>query len=349
MNENNKENNVLNLLLDESETVEKKPDNHVEEEKGTEKYNRKKNGIAILFVVMFSTLLGAGLALSLISKEKKIEPDTPEINNFDEFKRGRISGSLKSAMNTNEKKEKEIDLPVIKPEKEKVRINNYQGGRNRLKDEEILEKYATAVDPASSENIAGTRSGRRHFVPGGTSNHGGVFIKGERGNKESGKALGINDMKIKVRLEFSIRSTAASTIVAVTTEDHDRIPKGSKFYGTASGYVNKRTQIRFNKLIVNGAEFSIKGFAISGRDPGIESEVTDIARENIDSSVKQGITQTAANVVAKYAGVAGNVTGDAAANTVDPASSEMKKQQEANKMTQEYRVPAGTAFFIYLE
>jgi hypothetical protein len=349
MNEFNKENNVLNLLLDESETVEKKPDNHVEEERGTEKYNRKKNGIVILFVVMFSTLLGAGIALSLISKEKKIKPDTPEINNFDEFKRGRISGSLKSAMNTNEKKKEEIDLPVIKPEKEKVRINNYQGGKNRLKDEEILAKYADAVDPAGSDSSSGTRSGRRHFVPGGSSAQGGVFIKGGEPDKGGGKTLDISDIKIKVRLEFSIRSTATSTIVAVVTEENDKIPKGAKFYGSASGYVNKRTQIRFNKLVSNGEEFSIKGFAISGRDPGIESEVTDIARENIDSSVKQGIAQVAANVVTKYAGVAGNVTGDAAANTVDPASSEMKKQQEANKMTTEYRVPAGTSFFIYLE
>jgi len=349
MSEKNKENNALNILLDETENIGSECDNHTAEEKSVYRHNRKKNGIVILFSIMFSALLGAGIALSFVNKEKSIEESAPEINNFDEFKRGRISGSLRSAMNTNEKKEDKLELPAVKTDTEKVRINNYQGGKNRIKDEEILEKYATAVDPANSENIAGTRSGRRHFVPGGSSSQGGVFIKGGSKNKENGKTLDISDIKIKVRLEFSIRSTAASTIVAVTTEDHDRIPKGSEFYGSASGYVNKRTQIMFNKLIVNGVEFSIKGFAISGRDPGIESEVTDIAKENIDSSVKQGITQTAANVVAKYAGVAGNVTGEAASNTVDPASAEIKKQQEANKMTQEYRVPAGTSFFIYLE
>ena len=38
MNEKNKENSVLNLLLDESETVEKKLDSHVEEEISTESY-----------------------------------------------------------------------------------------------------------------------------------------------------------------------------------------------------------------------------------------------------------------------------------------------------------------------
>lgn len=349
MDENNKENNALASLLDETEKILFECDNLTAEEKSVKQHNRKKNGIVILFSVMFSTLLGAGIALSFVNKEKSVEPVVPEVKNFDEFKRGRISGSLRSAMNKNEKNEEELELPVVKPEKEKVRINNYQGGKNRIKDEEILEKYATAVDPASSENIAGTRSGRRHFVPGGSSLQGGVFIKGGESVKGRGKTLDISDIKIKVRLEFSIRSTAASTIVAVVTEESGKIPKGAKFYGSASGYVNKRTQIRFNKLISNGEEFSIKGFAISGRDPGIESEVTDIAKENIDSSVKQGIAQVAANVVTKYAGVAGNVTGDAAANTVEPASSEMKKQQEANKMTQEYRVPAGTAFFIYLE
>jgi len=349
MDKNSKENNILNILLEESERTEKNDENSKLEEKIFEKHTSGKKGMLFLFAIMFSALFGAGIALSLISKEKKIEPDAPEINNFDEFKRGRISGSLRSAMNSTETKETELELPVVKPEKEKVRINNYQGGKNRIKDEEILAKYATAVDPAGSDSGSGTRSGRRHFVPGGSSAQGGVFIKGGESVKGGGKTLDISDIKIKVRLEFSIRSTAASTIVAVVTEESGKIPKGAKFYGSASGYVNKRTQIRFNKLMMNGEEFSIKGFAISGRDPGIESEVTDIAKENIDSSVKQGITQTAANVVAKYAGVAGNVTGDAAANTVDPASSEMKKQQEANKMTQEYRVPAGTAFFIYLE
>jgi hypothetical protein len=349
MNKNSKENNILNILLEEAEKTEKNDENSKLEEKIFEKHTSGKKGMMFLFAIMFSALLGAGIAFSLISKNQNTESDTPEINNFDEFKRGRISGSLRSAMNKNEKNEVAVEMPVVKPKEEKAATKSYQGGKNRIKDEEILAKYAQAVDPASSDNIAGTRSGRRHFVPGGSSAQGGVFIKGQSGSSKGKKALNISDIKIKVRLEFSIRSTASSTIVAVVTEENGKIPKGAKFYGSASGYVNKRTQIRFSKLIVNGEEFSIKGFAISGRDPGIESEVTDIAKENIDSSVKQGIAQTAANVVAKYAGVAGNITGDAASNTVDPASAEIKKQQETNKMTQEYRVPAGTTFFIYLE
>ncbi|HSW59753.1 MAG TPA: hypothetical protein VLJ60_03085, partial [bacterium] len=287
MNNKNKENNILLTLLDEDQDIKNNSENHIAEEKIMEKHRSGRNNMAVIFIIMSLALLGAGIALSFIPKDKNETATThPEINNFDEFKRGRISGSLKSAMNTNEKKEEEIDLPVVKPEKEKVRINNYQGGKNRLKDEEILAKYADAVDPAGSDSSSGTRSGRRHFVPGGSSAQGGVFIKGGEPDKGGGKTLDISDIKIKVRLEFSIRSTAASTIVAVVTEENDKIPKGAKFYGSASGYVNKRTQIRFNKLVSNGEEFSIKGFAISGHDPGIESEVTDIARENIDSSVK---------------------------------------------------------------
>jgi len=336
------------------------------ENAGFEKERRKRSALLTGFFIMFCLLIASGIAMTVLSgmfEEAPSPPETP-IEDYSDMKKGRIEGSLTKAM--NEKESKELTEQKIKSAngdadnaskissgQGQIRSTGTSGGsysKNAQKDEEILAKYAESVDPASGGGAeSNPRGGRRHFVPGGSAKQGGVFIKGGSEDKGSGKTLGINDIKIKARLEFSIRSTAASTIVAVTTEDHDRIPKGSKFYGSASGYVNKRTQIRFNKLVVNGEEFSIKGFAISGRDPGIESEVTDIAKENIDSSVKQGLVRTASGVAQKYAGVAGDITGDAAANTVDPAGAELNRQQEANKMTTEYRVPAGTAFFIYLE
>lgn len=351
MEEKNKENNLLSLLENYEEQKPDPKESEVFEKKILEKHETGRKKISALFIIMFSALLGSGIAISFVSdKKEKNLSDIPEINNFDEFSKGRISGSLRSAMNVVENKElNDNAAPVEIKEKAPSRTLSKHSG-NFKKDEEILQKYASAMDSASSENSFGTRSARRRFVPGGETKQGGVFMKGI--NKKDGtetKNLDLHDIKIKVRLEFSIRSTASSTIIAVVTEDHEKISKGSKFYGTASGYSNKRTQIRFNKLTLNGEGFSVQGFAISGRDPGIESEVTDISKDNIDSTVKQGITQTAANVVAKYAGIAGNVTGDAAANTVNPASSEIKKQQETNKMTSEYRVPAGTSFFIYLE
>lgn len=343
--------NLLEMLLDESSNAHKTEETAYKEEEIFKKHEPKRKNIALVFAMMLSTLTGAGIVFSFTSGgTKKPDYEISETKNFDEFKKGRISGDLKSAMNKEEKKT--IEPPPVEmassPVAVKPKPKMSSGGKNRIKDEEILENYALAFDPAGSDS-GGTRAARRHFVPGGTASKGGVFIKEKKENNQGGKSLDLHDIKVKVRLEFSIRSTAASTVVAVVIEESGKIPKGAKFYGTASGYVNKRTQIKFNKLISEGEEFSVTGFAISGKDPGIESEVTDIAKENIDASVKQGITQTTANVVAKYAGAGGSVAGDAATSAAHPAAAEIKKQQEANKMTQEYRVPAGTAFFIYLE
>ena len=183
------------------------------------------------------------------------------------------------------------------------------------------------------------------MAPGG----GGVFVKGKKEILGKDNLFALHDVKVKVKLDFSIRSTAQSTVVATVLEETGEIPKGAKFYGSAKSFVNKRTQLAFSKLIIGADEFSVKGFAVSGKDPGIESEVTDISGENIKSEVKQGITKTAGAVVSRLAGSVGSTAGMTAANTVNPATAELAKQEDANKMRQEYRVPAGTSFFVYLE
>ena len=330
-----------------------------------EKHSRKRSGLMTGFVIMFILLIGTGIAMTVLSKmfEEKEAVEEKPIEDFSEMKKGQIQGSLTKAM--NEKESKELTEQKIKSDsgdidtsqkvssgQGQIRSTGTSGGgysKNAQKDEEILAKYAESVDPASGGASGSPRGGRRHFTPGGGGTQGGVYIKGSGNSGTDKKSLDMHNIKVKVRLEFSIRSTAASTVVAIVTEDSDRIPKGAKFYGSATGYVNKRTQLSFSKLLISKEEYTVKGFAISGRDPGIESEVTDIAKDNIDSSVKQGVVQTLAGVANKYAGGAGDIAGDAASNTLDPAAGEIQKQQEANKMTQEYRVPAGTAFFIYLE
>ena len=67
------------------------------------------------------------------------------------------------------------------------------------------------------------------------------------------------------------------------------------------------------------------------------------------SEVKQGVTKTVGTVLTGLAGSAGTAVGTTANNTVNPAAAELERQEETNKMKQEYRVPAGTAFFVYLE
>ena len=271
-------------------------------------------------------------------------------NDFSELARGRVVGDIKSAMNAKHRKNFETEVKEEDVKRAPVTSRNpaaKKKNRNEEKDREILEAYAKLSDAAAA---GGSQTGRkRHFVPGGENPGGGVFVKGRKGADGKEKIFALHDVKVKVKLDFSIRSTAQSTVVATVLEEAGGIPKGARFFGSAKSFVNKRTQLAFSKLIIGNDEFSVKGFAVSGKDPGIESEVTDIADENIKSEVKQGFTKTAGAVVTRLAGSVGSTAGTTAANTVNPAASELAKQEEANKMRQEYRVPAGTSFFVYLE
>jgi len=351
-----KKSEKLSLLLEEVEE-QKSVEECFKEEEGFGKHKRKRSVIVMFLAVSLLILVSTGAALSTISEMFNEKGEDLSINDYSEFQKGRLTGNILSAMNEKSKEDlksgevdRKMENPASQGTKKRSGIN-----LNTKKDEEILAKYASAIDPAASGNeISGNpRAARRHFVPGSggdaSRGRGGVFIKREEEDDKVEKKLNLHNVKIRVRLEFSIRSTAPGTVVAVVTEGSDKIPQGSKFYGRSSGHANKRTQLIFDRVVVGGVSYSIKGFAIQGRDPGIESEVTDISKENLDPVVKQGVAKTLSGIAVGVAGGAHSIAGDAAANTINPASNEVQGQQDAHKMRQEYRVPAGTSFFIYLE
>ena len=352
MTEEKKEKSPLELLA-ESQVKEENLS-----EKGENRQTVQKTaGRKALFFISLSGLvfvIAVFTALSFSGNGRKNEDNVSEslkISDFNEFARGRLSGDIRSAMNIQKGKgNMEAALPEnsekeAKPAQKKAAANNRN--KNEEKDREILENYAKLNDAAAYQPASAGR--KRRFVPGGEGKTGGVFLKGREKTGGKGKTLNLHDIKVKVKLDFSIRSTAQSTVVATVTEETGEIPKGAKFYGSARSFVNKRTQLVFSKLVFGREEFSVKGFAVSGKDPGIESEVTDISGENVKSEVKQGAVKTAGAVLTRLAGGVGETVGTAAGNTVNPAAAELEKQEETNKMKQEYRVPAGTSFFIYIE
>ncbi len=351
-----KKNEKLSMLLEEIEQKESPLKNF--EEEGFEKHGRKRSVIVVFLGVSMFLLVLAGLALSAFSEmfERDGSGETFSFNDYSEFQKGKLTGNILNAMNERVQRDLKNEEIIKNVEPKPVKQMKKSTGRNlnTKKDEEILAKYASAIDPASSGSVfsENPRAARRHFVPGSSDSNrgkGGVFIKGEEKKEGTEKKLDLHNVKIRVRLEFSIRSTAPGTVVAVVTEGNDKIEQGSKFYGRASGHANKRTQLLFDRVVIGGASYSVKGFAIQGRDPGIESEVTDISKENLDPVVKQGIAKTLSGVAVGVAGGAHSIAGEAAGNTINPASSEVQRQQEANRLRHEYRVPAGTSFFVYLE
>lgn len=316
-----------------------------------EKHGKKRSSLIISFIVLFSVIIVAGIFVAVNGGKKKPEKIENPIEDFEEYGKNRVS-NVENAMNKGEEEElKEQKKPVEEKKISTVSNSSSSGirksgspNKNTVKDEEILEKYSGAN--AGAEVVQARRKG---FKPGGSQKEGGVYIKGTKSDKPDSQEFIHKNIKIKVKLQFSIRSTASTTVVAVVTQGTEQVPEGSKFYGNASGYANSRTQIRFSKLLSAGQEFSINGFAISGQDPGIPSEVTDVSGENIKAGVKQGIGKTAANILQNVTSRVSGGVADASSNTTDPVNAEYQQKEEANKMTQEYRVPAGTGFYIYLE
>ena len=323
---------------------------HVFSENQSDKYDgtrRKVMFYAVLFGLITVTLAFTAVAYGGGKREKEVRGEV-KFNDFSELARGRVVGDIKSAMN-NPKSQKN-HVPELEEKHAKAPSDAAlpkKKNKNEENDREILEAYAKLSDAAASGSVQSGR--KRRFVPGGEGAGGGVVIKGKKEVRGKENLFALHDVKVKVKLDFSIRSTAQSTVVATVLEEIGEIPKGAKFYGVAKSFVNKRTQLSFSKLMIGTEEFSVKGFAVSGKDPGIESEVTDISGENIKSEVKQGFTKTAGAVVTRLAGSVGSTAGTTAANTVNPAAAELAKQEESNRMRQEYRVPAGTSFFVYLE
>ena len=338
-----------------AEVRKNSPEEKFEPEKFCGEFKTKRKITLAALLSAFFLLTAVFASIPFINGEKNEEKekgDNVNTNDFEDLMKGRLVGNIVGAMNISKnKKEPEYENPVHgsggEGELRKQVKNSMKNNKNIEKDREILENYSKLKDAAEYEKSS--LGHRRRFVPGGENQGGGVFVKEDKKKKENGKSFAIHNLKVRTRLDFSIRSTAKSTVVATVIEDSDIIPKGAKFYGNASGFANKRTQLSFSKLIVGKEEFTVKGFAVSGKDPGIESEVTDISDENIKSDIKQGFTKTAGSIVAKLAGNAGSTVGTAALNTVNPVTSDLNQQEENNKMKQEYRVPAGTSFFVYIE
>lgn len=342
-----KEKSPLEILAESEKSAEAATCTHEENPDKYPALRRKVTFAAILSILFFVLSIFTIALFKGGEKSRKDENAETKFNDFSELARGRVVGDIKSAMNVKHRKKIDTEIEEKRAEAPVKAAAAKKRNKNEEKDREILESYAKMSDAAA---IGGTQTARkRHFVPGGEATGGGVFVKGRKNEAKKENLFALHDVKVKVKLDFSIRSTAQSTVVATVLEETGEIPKGAKFYGSAKSFVNKRTQLAFSKLIIGSDEFSVKGFAVSGKDPGIESEVTDIADENIKSEVKQGITKTAGTILTGLAGSVGSTAGATAANTVNPAAAELAKQEEANKMKQEYRVPAGTSFFVYLE
>lgn len=223
---------------------------------------------------------------------------------------------------------------------------------NYLKDKEIIEQYRAINPAAAADDGSAAPAGEsalryrpRPFSAGAEQKEvqGGVRVVGrETGGQK--KTMDLHDVSLKARLKFSIRSSASNAIVAETTHEVAGIPAGSLLYGTGS-FANKRTYVQFHKIRVGDREYEIKGYAVSGRDPGIPSEVIEI-ENNAKITFASGVTDAAGRVLDNLAATA---TGGATSGVISGTAGELREKNEQERARYEYRVGAGTMFTVYVE
>ncbi|HQO92580.1 MAG TPA: hypothetical protein PLX56_09660, partial [bacterium] len=215
--------------------------------------------------------------------------------------------------------------------------------KNAQKDEEILAKYEN-VDPsaASGESSPGGLS-KLSSLPA-RSGKGGLNIISSKESENKDEKLNYFNIELKAALKFGIRSSGGTSVVAVLKESKGEFPEGTVFYGNAT-FNNRRTFVNFTHAVVDDRKILLDGRAMMGKDPGIPSEVTEIAGDNANASLKSG----ALGVTGKVADNAlSRVTGGTTAGVLSEPTADLQKQQEQEKKQYDYYVPANTVFTIYV-
>lgn len=215
---------------------------------------------------------------------------------------------------------------------------------NAKKDEEILRQYSE-IDPAaaSGESIsASNKLARLNALPqrqGG----GGLNVIGSKNDENTAKKSYYN-LELKARLKFGVRSSGGNSVVATISEAKGDFPEETIFYGEAS-FNNKRTFVRFTHAQAGERKIMLDGRAMTGKDPGLPSEVSEIAGQNAESSLKAGAIGVAGQVADN---TLANVTQGVTRGVLNDSTKDLQKQQEEQKKQYEYFVPAGTVFTIYV-
>ncbi len=309
---------------------------------------RKKKIYALLIVLIPLLTFTAVVPFIISGNKKEIVLKHRSKLDISSLTKGRVTPqSLSSLINEHTKSIPKPTKIGNNPPARQTSSHSHIRTNNSKKDEEIVRKYAAlsmshlSHRKYSNPSPAGRPSAR--FGRGG-----GVFIMGNKKKQTESPELPHN-VALKVRLIYSIRSTSSAPVIAEVIRGYRGIPAGSRLFGRPNGFANKRTQVRFSEIRYNGKKIPISAFAVSGRDPGIPSEIIDLS-SNLHQTARAGAIRGITSVTAGVAGsVAGGGIGSTAQQIITPTGSEAAAQQQNNKIRQEFRVPAGTLFSVYME
>jgi hypothetical protein len=222
-------------------------------------------------------------------------------------------------------------------------VKKRRGGGKRRKKNRQLEQV----------EIAASQEPRRPARKAGFYK-AGVTISVDGGKKERKRGVEIPPgtsfraaLKVGVSTNFSGATVLAEVLEPVIAGGKVVVPKGSTLKGRIRGS-GDRIYLDFNKAVKpGGAKMSLRGYAVSGKLPGVPAKVRqgpgskDSSRAG--SVMANGSLRTAQGMVGTLSG--GSVTGQLVRNVAGESLNEVR-QDVNTRVERTLELPAGTQFSV---
>ena len=315
----------------------KKEVKEIVSEESQEKIYASRQRTLILIVVGLIIAIFALVMINTGDKEEVKEKEDDKV-----LSERKINAEMLANLKKEEEPKTEELLKNVrqKPENKKTTYTARRGS-NYNKDKDIINKYKE-VNPNAASDTAPV-SAMFANIPKRKNVKGGLNII-ETDKKEVTEKKTAYNLELKVYLKKGVRSSANSRVVAILKEAKEKFPQGTIFYGTAS-FNNKRTYINFTEANIKGEMIKISGEAMTGKDPGIPSEITEISDKNASASLKSGAVGLAGKIADN---ALSNATGGTTSGTLSNSTNDLQGRYDKDKLQYEYFVAAQTPFTIYL-
>ena len=333
-------------------------------------------GIAIAVWMFASAVMGGSAPVENVTESSEdvkdgfpvVEPPEVRKEPFTNYEVEKmLNESVKDAariqigrMNSNSAGTASGEHEVKKTRGSKKRRASFGPKRKKKSRQKKRKRNSVAVErgdnPVLDETSATTdldAAPRRPRPPRGAGFYkAGVTISASAGKKKGGNTLippgtsFLARLKVGVSTDFAGATVLAEVLETVGDGKSVFLPKGSLIKGRMRG-TGDRIYIDFHTAVAGGRKTTLKGYAVTGKLPGIPAKVRggpgaeDTSRTG--SVLSRGSLRTAQGVVGQLGG--GSVTGQLVRNVAGESLNEVRQDVNERTVTT-LELPSGTEFQV---